>query len=271
MSSRAGVRKLHPASSRRKAAARSSWRHAAVIAIAIAVVSAVAWIGVRESADPRFALKMITVSGAQRSTPKEIIMRAGLPMGANVWLLDTAAARRRVESDPRIQSAAVHRVWPNAVRIAVVERQAVAALRLPASAEDPTAQPDYALVDASARVIAVGPLAARDIALPVLELDALPPGASRAGSDVSRSEVVDEIDAMRRLAGFGVRCTEIDADRARGIIVKTDAGLRVEFGSLDDFDKKVSLFKTIVERLTDTRRVRLIDVRSTSAPTVVYY
>ncbi len=79
---------------------------------------------------PRFALTSVEVSGNARRTPDEIAERAGLEKGANVFLLDTEAAREKLLADPFIRDATVVRRLPGTARVQVAERTPAALVAL---------------------------------------------------------------------------------------------------------------------------------------------
>ena len=255
--------------SARKKAFPDRRRSGVALIVVIAALCAVAFFAFREAQDPRFALSSVDVSGARNTRASDIILAAALSKGSNVWLLDTASARRRVEALPWIATANVSRAWPNRVSISVSERTPVAAVLLPygGSGEEPTAQ--VALIDATGRVLAIvagGPGAAD---LPLFRIEpqptALEPGATAGGDDVQHA-----YDAMVQLRALGLRVSEIDLKPSTGVTVTCAGGLRVILGSDDDLAKKVSLYKAIAPNITAPQKVVYVDLRSVRAPTVLY-
>src|ERR1700687_5410090 len=96
----------HNAGRARRGARAAAVRWAIALA-ALAVIRGAAYAGVRASQDPRFALERVNVSGCARSTQADVLAAAAFPAGTNVWLLDIAAAEKRIESLP----------WTSSVRI----------------------------------------------------------------------------------------------------------------------------------------------------------
>ena len=239
---------------------------AAVLIAAAALVAG----GFVEAKDPRFALSGVAVTGERKTPQEQIVLAAAFPRGANVWLLDTAGARRRIEALPWVQTAAVRRSWPNRVRIDVVERSPVARILLPprGDAEEPVEQ--AGLIDASLRVLAVEPADASSEAgsLPVLRIDPVPvlePGAVPAGNDVQTS-----YDVLLELRALGLRISEVDVAPATGVTVVCDDGLRVILGSQEELANKVALLRAIAAKIVQPRDVVYVDLRSVRAPTVLY-
>lgn len=258
----------------RKPARRRAWNvtrgSAILVALIAAAAGALAWFGVRESADPRFGLRSIEVSGNQRTLRQAILDAAALPLGSNIWLLDTSQPTQRLRRLPWVRSAAVHRSWPNHMTIAVVERTPIARLRLPGLAEDPSVGPDYAIVDADLRVLSVERLSADNEGLVVFGIARFGQSSVQPGATITDSSATFARTAYQAMRRRHVRCTEIDVDPVMGASIKTARDVRVVFGTLDDLDKKVELLRTILARMPQTANVKYIDLRSASAPTVLY-
>ena len=235
-------------------------RRLGVAVLACAAIAGIAYGGMTLAADPRLALGDVIVAGAHRVPASDIVGAAALPLGRNVWLLDTQAAARAVAGLPWIASAKVERAWPNRVTIRVVEREPAARLELAGGFS--------MLVDADGRVLgdATGP----DEVLPALSVEPLPDGAGTAGSQLGGTDVGEGLTALRRLSALGVHVTEIRSDPVMGFRAATDAGFDVAFGDLDDLAQKVALYDAISKRIAHPAAVEYIDVRSTSAPTVQY-
>jgi cell division protein FtsQ len=264
MTSRISFRK--PA--RRPAGALS--RRSAIVVALIAAVGALAWFVARESADPRFGLRSIEVSGNQRTSQQAILAAAALPLGSNIWLVDPSQPTQRVRRLPWVRSAAIRRSWPNHMTITVVERTPVARLRLPGLAEDPSVGPDYAIVDADLRVLSVERLSPDNEGLVVFGIARFGQSSVQPGASISDSWAMFARTAYQAMRSRHVRCTEIDVDPVMGASIVTDHDVRVVFGTLNDLDKKVELLRTILARMPQTANVKYIDLRSASAPTVLY-
>jgi len=225
------------------------------------VAGGIAFGVVKFARDPRFALAHVTVSGAARSGAEQVLAAAALARGANVWFVDADAAEQRVAALPWIASARVVRRWPNLVSIVVSERVPMARLM--------SQGPELALVDSEARVLQVGALLREDERLPLLWLEpALP--AVRAGERLESAQLDGALEAEQRLAALGVRISEISSEPASGISVTTASRLRVILGDNDELERKVTIFLAIAQHIARPDQVSYVDVRSTSAPTVLY-
>jgi len=223
---------------------------------------------VKEAGDPRFALGQVVVTGERMTPESDVLSAAALPSGANVWLLDTASAERRVEALPWIASAAVRRSWPNRLSVTVHERAPALRLLLPAGAgEEPDTR--IALLDAGLRVLATLPEGRSPADLPLFHIEP-PPAVAQPGQVVGGDDIAGAYDAMMQLRALGLRISEVDVKPAIGVSVTCEGGLRVILGSDEDLEKKVSLFKAIAPKISSPRDVMYVDLRSVRAPTVLY-
>lgn len=244
---------------------RTLWKLAGV-AIACAALAGFSFAAQAFARDPRFALAGVGVSGNVRTPGALIVGAAGLPAGANVWLLHARAAAARVERLPWIDSATVRRTWPNVVTVEVTERVAAARLRQ----AGPGGAPHYALIDRTLRVLTVDELRADDAALVTLSISPAPAAPWQPGETVEQPDVAVALDAYDRLRLLGVRPMEVDVAPSTGVSAVTDTEFRVLFGKPDQLDRKVALFEAIAARLNRPKDVAYIDVRTIRAPTVQY-
>jgi len=246
-----------------------------VLAVAfVLLAAALVAFGFKEAGDPRLAFAGLNVSGEAHTPLADIVYAAGFEKGANVWLLDTGAAKQRIEALPWVGTATVKRAWPNRVWVKVTERQAVVRVRLPAaSAEEPMAA--EALVDSSGRVLDIAvpgqgdPREEQAAALPLIRLDP-PPSGLTPGAPMPGDAFQQAYDALVQLRALGLRVSEVDLKAATGITVTSDDGLRAILGTEDDLAKKVTLFKAIVPKIAAPQNVVYVDLRSVRAPTVLY-
>lgn len=77
---------------------------------------------------PVLAIKTVRISGEKYLTSEQIARTAAVPYGAPMARTDIQAIQRRVAGIKQVESASVHRNWPNTVTITVRERSAVYAV-----------------------------------------------------------------------------------------------------------------------------------------------
>ncbi|HRZ87202.1 MAG TPA: FtsQ-type POTRA domain-containing protein, partial [bacterium] len=76
--------------------------------------------------DPRFAVSRVEVTNVRIFTPEEIVALAGIPVGTNIFSVDLAEAKKRIEDNPNIKRADLSRAFPDSVQVRVYEREPVA-------------------------------------------------------------------------------------------------------------------------------------------------
>jgi cell division protein FtsQ len=94
----------------------------------LAVLAAGTMLGMRWLADPyRFPLAVVEVKGDFHHLGKAELQTAIAPYaGGGFFTVDVTAIRRAAEQLPWVHKASVRRVWPETLRVQIVEQQAVA-------------------------------------------------------------------------------------------------------------------------------------------------
>ena len=88
--------------------------------------AALGWAGdraVEAAARAGFRVEDVEVAGRGQTDPKALLEAVGLKRGDPLLAFDPEAARRRIENLPWVASAAVERLFPDTVRIVIVERR----------------------------------------------------------------------------------------------------------------------------------------------------
>ena len=91
-----------------------------------AFYSAISYLGVA----PRFEVKKLAVSGLKRVEENQIIAKAGFDVGTNVFRVNLAEIRKRVEELQWVRHAIVQRVLPDQIMIKVIEREPIGLARI---------------------------------------------------------------------------------------------------------------------------------------------
>jgi cell division septal protein FtsQ len=245
-----------------------------VIVLAAALAGGAAFGLNRFAADPRFGLDWVDVAGARMTPAGEVRNSADLQYGANVWLMNVAAAQARVGQLPWVKTASITRSWPNHVSVSITERSAVAVLALtrakgPGPAGPRASSGQVALVDDGMHVLQVGSFGSTGAGLPVLQIDPPVNGVS-PGADLSAGDVQRAYDVLEQVRALGLRVSQVSVTPDFGESVVTDGGLCVILGSDENLAAKVSLLRTIEPRIVSVRDVVYVDLRSVRAPTVLY-
>jgi len=75
---------------------------------------------------PRFSIREVNLLGGKRVSPEQAQVQAGVVLGANVFVLDTALAEQKLLQNPWISEARVTRDLPRSLRIEIKEREPAA-------------------------------------------------------------------------------------------------------------------------------------------------
>jgi cell division protein FtsQ len=81
------------------------------------------------SRNPKFELKTIDIATDGRLTPSQLCEYANLKPGVNLFTIDFAALRKKLEEVPLVESVAIERKLPDTLSIRVIERVAMAQIR----------------------------------------------------------------------------------------------------------------------------------------------
>lgn len=100
-----------------------AWRRLLVLVLLLGVVGGLGWLVFLSSV---LAVERVTVEGVDVLEPREVRRAAAVPRGEPLATTPVDSIAARVESLTPVASVDVSRVWPDRVRIAVVEREAVA-------------------------------------------------------------------------------------------------------------------------------------------------
>lgn len=201
-----------------------------------------------------FDARRIEVEGNRRRSTLQLLALARITPTTNVLWLDAAEAARRLERDPWVAEASVHRSLPSTVRITVVERTPAAVVRSAVSS---------LLVADDGTVL--GPLDAEPGTAPGLPVIAGP------GSLPSREEP-SEVRAALALrpmdAALRARVRRITVGTEGSVTLRLRSGTLVRYGPVEETERKAAAIEGVVEwAIENGRPLATIDVRAPEAPT----
>jgi cell division protein FtsQ len=216
---------------------------------AVAVFTGATWTTTRS---PLLDVDHIQVSGGALVTADQAITGAGLRRGEPMVSVDTAAAERRLERLPWVNTALVERAFPNTVRIRLTERTAAAGAARPGGG--------WVLLDGGGRVLAERPDRPGDLP-EVTGAGATPPPG--AGMDTARPALA-VLAALPEPVRRQVTAVVLDGDA-----VTLHTGVReIRMGPPTSLPAKVAALTVLLDRV-GSRSVAVLDLRVPTAPVVV--
>jgi cell division protein FtsQ len=208
---------------------------------------------------PLVSVRHVTVQGADHTPMPRVIAAAGLQGHRLMFDVHPGAVDRRlVASLPWVASASVRRHWPATVEIRLQERSPIATIAASGG--------QSALVDATGRILAIGPPAAFDPSL--LSIAGLPP-AGTPGSWIGPQAQPALVVAGGLPAPLRARLSQLSvspAGEVEGVLAK---GATVLFGPPTDLAEKFLALSTLLDRV-DLKGVAGIDVRLPDAPVLTH-
>jgi cell division protein FtsQ len=109
----------------RRVTRRVRWvtAHALPIGVVLATLLAAGIGALWALTSPRFLITEVTVTGAGRLRPEDIVAASGIGPGTNLFRLDRDAVVARLEALPLVRRADLVRRFPNQVTLAIEERR----------------------------------------------------------------------------------------------------------------------------------------------------
>jgi cell division protein FtsQ len=174
---------------------------------------------------PLFRLRDIRVEGTSSLRPREVIARAGIGSGTNVFHLDAGSIVTALEADPWIRSATVERHLPGSVVITVQERTPIA----------------QALVGTNATVVA-----GDGIVLPGAAVAGLPEIRASVGelTNDDRTAAAEALDAMP--AVVRARVSAVVAEPTGALVMDLTGGLTVRYGGAGEQLSKATALRSVL-------------------------
>jgi cell division protein FtsQ len=241
---RSTSRKTQPRSARAVRKARRSRRRKVlaftIIALVLALLGAGVW-GVYFST--ALVTQRVMVIGTRDLTPTQVSFAAQVRIGVPLARQDLDAIAERTTTLPAVASAAVTRDWPNTIRITVVERRPVLAVRQPGG---------YVVVDKSGVAYQTKPV--------------MPPEVLLAEVNPGDAPLLTELAVVatalpKKLRGMVDRITAGSRD---SIVLILDSGRIVTWGSSSDSELKAQVVESLLKREPRSS----IDVSSPHNPAV---
>ncbi|MGH7756054.1 MAG: cell division protein FtsQ/DivIB, partial [Vulcanimicrobiaceae bacterium] len=199
----------------------------------------------------------IDVVGAHVVTRQAVIARAHIDPTANVWLLDLAPVRRRIEALPYVATVRVHRSFPAQVAIDVTERTPDGCLR--------RSDGSTATIDRTDRVLDANCITT---SLPQYDPKHVVVGAvGTFVTDPRLRRLQRESHELAHPESF----TRFWFDRFGGFEASLPSGVTIRFGADGEIAEKEALIAPILQAQgRPLRSVLALDLRIAAEPVVVY-
>lgn len=79
---------------------------------------------------PYFSVEQIIVKGVKQLSPEQVIKESRLKINDNIFTVDLAQVKKRLQAQPWIEQASVQRILPRSLKIKIKEREPVALIHL---------------------------------------------------------------------------------------------------------------------------------------------
>jgi cell division protein FtsQ len=199
---------------------------------------------------PRFAVVAVEVRGASRVPAPRVLEVAGIVRGTNLWRIDPAQVRARLEALPEIRRADVVRALPNRLSIVVEERRPftlVHAARLHWLDED-----GRVLGEESHAVATEVPVISGLSEDELTTMRTAPGPRARAAIALIRA-------LLRTGSTLAGEISEIDMSRPEGPVLYTVDGVEVRLGS-EEWEERLARLEGVLAQVA-TEDVHGVDLR----------
>lgn len=216
------------------------WRRILAVLLVVAVVAGLGWLVFFSSV---LAVKGAEVQGVEVLTAAEVEALADVPAGEPLATVDLSAIEARVEQLAAVRSVEASRAWPDQVRIAVTEREAVAVV---------TWEGQWRGLDATGVLFRSYPE----------QPEGLTPVTMSATTPVEAlAEAAAVVEALP--AEIRERVDHVEVESIDGIALKLTGGATVMWGSADESENKAAVLAVLLER-----KARVYDVTAPGRPTI---
>ena len=198
------------------------------------------------TADAGFGISEIHITGNRRTPYRQILEVLGMQPGQSIFAADLWSAQRRLASLDWIASAEIHRRYPDAIFVTLVEKRPFALWQPPANAQGDA---PIVVVERNGRVIT-----SRDV-----ENFRHLPKLVGAGAPLAAADLVDAVQAHRAIAARLAAYSRVSERRWNLIL---DDGVTVELPESGWQKELDSLDHLIIDNGILERDVTEIDLRS---------
>ncbi|GAA1778240.1 MULTISPECIES: cell division protein FtsQ/DivIB [Streptomonospora] len=200
------------------------WKVAFVVLLIVAVLTVVTWVLLGSRL---LVVRDVEVSGTSRLDPERVAAAVDVATGTPLARVDTDAARRRAEELRLVESAEVGRGWPATLRVEVVERTPVLAVR---------AGDGFRLIDGDG--VRIADTDQRPDNYPLISVSGEPEGSPAVAAAAS---------VLARVpAAVGGRIDSVDAADRAAIELTLESGATVSWGTTERAERKSTILTVLL-------------------------
>jgi len=203
--------------------------------------------------NPEYNVAELNVETDGVLQPDAVLQAADLHKGENIFLLNLARAKARIEAIPEVERAQVTRQLPNRISIQISERKPVAWIATghgPATRDALTTAKNVYFIDARGILLQPRKITSQDAYLPLIR--SYNSGPLADGQEAEGEEVRAALDLLHAhqdsLIAARFQIEEIDLAKHFGLEVKDRNGLQVLFG-LDDMDRQLKRLDVYLQNI----------------------
>lgn len=217
-----------------------AWRRLVVGLLVVAVLAGAGWLVFFSSA---LTVKGVQIQGLHVLRPAQVRTAAAVPLGQPLATVSTEAIAARVQRLAPVKSVDVSRSWPDHIRIAVVERKAVAVVERGGVVRGVD---DEGVLFRSYRTVPRG--------LPVILVSA----KTRSDALAEAARVIDTMPA-----DLAARVDHLSVQTVDSITLELRNGKTVRWGSAEDSRSKAEVLEVLLRQ-----RASEYDVSVPGQPTI---
>jgi cell division protein FtsQ len=217
-----------------------AWRGLVVALVVLALLAGAGWVVFFSHV---LTVEGVDVEGVDVLRPQEVRQVAAVPTGQPLARVSLDAIEARVESLAPVKAVDVSRSWPNRVRIAVLEREAVAVV-----------ERDGVVRGLDEEGVLFREFPSVPEALPVVRISA----ATRTEALAEAAQVVDALPAS-----LASRVDHLEVSTVDSISLRLGDGRTIFWGSAADSARKAAVLKLLLEQ-----EASVYDVSVPGQPTI---
>ena len=215
--------------------------------------------------NPRFAIRQIVVDDDGVLTPERVVQFAGVRVGENLLSIDLDRVRGNLEMLPLVRAVEVRRMQPDRLYIRVMERTAVARLRV-ATRElgDETFYIDRAGFVMKAIKLPDGTVLQPQTPRPAPVLTGVTMADARVGRQVESEQIYRALELLDKLdqavAGSLLEVQQIDLSKPRQLVLTTGQHTTVKV-DVEDFPQQLRRLGVILRWAQQRQKtVQMVDL-----------